>query len=123
VIARLTDPWFDAEFYGCVTETSYRRQGPTLYGAQGLFLWCPCGFGKQQYPIHGGRPHGLLIPFANPQGAPPAVDAHCPVGSDGKTRQRWTMAGTGLADLSLTPSVDVGTDHCWHSYITNGAVL
>lgn len=111
---RLADPWFEAEFYGDATATGHRRR-PSIDGAQGLFLWCPCGLA--------GKPvHGLLVPFANPRNAPPAPPDHGPVSRDGKRNPRWTMSGTGLDDLSLTPSIDVGDDHCWHGFITNGEV-
>jgi hypothetical protein len=124
MIAKLTDPWFDAEFYGDACATSFRLMGPTLAGAQGLHLWCPCGYGKPQFPLHGGRPHGLIIPFANPIGAPPPPPEHGPRSSDPNNprRPRWTMSGTGLGDLTLVPSVDVGTDHCWHGFLTNGVI-
>jgi hypothetical protein len=33
------------------------------------------------------------------------------------------MDGTGLSDLTLSPSVDVGEPSCWHGFIRNGEVL
>jgi hypothetical protein len=122
VIAPLTDPWFEAEFYGQATQYSYRLQGASIEGAQGLFLWCPCGYGQAQYPLSGPRPHGLLVPFANPRNAPALPAEHGPVGHSGE-HPRWTMAGSGLADLTLAPSVDVGAPQsCWHGFIRNGEV-
>lgn len=132
--ARLIDPWFEAEFYGRLTPTSsFWRQGGTIEGAQGLFLWCPCGYGvldehgQEKYPLdvslNKGRPHGVIVPFANPRNAPPCPADHGPVSSDGKTHPRWTMTGSGLQDLTLTPSIAVGgAPECWHGYITNGVV-
>jgi hypothetical protein len=37
---------------------------------------------------------------------------------------RWTMSGTGLHDLTLSPSVDVGSKNskCWHGWIKEGNV-
>ena len=122
MIAKLTDPWFDAEFYGNATAKSHQLQGNKIDGAQGLFLWCPCGYGKELFPIDGGRPHGVMIPFSNPRNATQLPDGHGPTNKDGKKRPRWTMAGTGLHDLTLTPSVDVGNDSCWHGFITNGVI-
>lgn len=115
---RLTDPWFEAEFYGHVSSDrdSYQRQGSSIDGAQGVFLWCPCAYGDDS------RAHGLIIPFANPRNAPPCPPNHGPLARDGKTRPRWQMTGTGLHDLALSPSVDVGEPSCWHGHITNGVV-
>ena len=119
---RLTGPWFDAKFYGNATENSHRLQGSNIEGAQGLFLWCPCGFGKVAFPLDGGRPHGVMVPFANPRNAPQLPENHGPTSKDGKRHPRWTMTGTGLDDLTIMPSIDVGNDSCWHGYITDGAV-
>jgi hypothetical protein len=117
VIARLTDPWFEAEFGGQGTERgSWRRQGGQLDGAQLLFLWCPCAFGNDS------RAHGLMIPFANPRNAAVTQFNFGITGRDGKTKTRWQMSGTGLSDLTLSPSVDVGEPSCWHGYITQGEV-
>jgi hypothetical protein len=107
---RLTDPWFEAEFYGNVTGGSFCCQGASIEGAQGIFLFCPC---------RGG--HALIIPFANPRNAPPVPPEHGPSDRGGTHRPRWQMTGTGLADLTLSPSVDVG-DSCWHGFITGGEV-
>lgn len=114
---RLTDEWFEAEFYGKATEMSYWRQGANIEGAQGIFLWCPCAYGNNE------RAHGLIIPFANPRNAPALPPGHGPHSRHDSTHHpRWTMSGTSLGDLTLTPSVDVGTPSCWHGWITNGAV-
>jgi len=122
-MANLTDPWFEAEFYGNVTPSGWRRQGPQIEGAQGLFLWCPCGYGKAEYPEAGGRPHGLIVPFANPRNAPALPPNHGPVSSvDGEPHPRWEMHGTGLHDLTIHPSIAVGKPECWHSFIQNGVV-
>ena len=103
----LTDPWFEAEFYNNARGQSFSRHGDRVDGAQGLFLWCPCGYGKSEYPLDGGRPHGLIVPFENPRNAPLLPTDHGPISRDGSHRPRWTMTGTGLNDLTLTPSVDV----------------
>lgn len=130
---RLTDPWFEAEFFGQIRADgrAWRRQGAAIEGAQGLFLWCPCGYGaldadgQERYPLdlslNKGRPHGLLVPFSNPRNAPPVPPDYGPVAHDG-SHPRWTMTGTGLHDLSLTPSIAVGEPECWHGYITKGEV-
>lgn len=129
-MARLTDPWFGAEFYGQAAGDGFTPQGPIIEGAQGLFLWCPCGFTDPRYQVpDGGRPHGLIVPFANPRNAPAVPADHGPCSSRDRTgpRPRWQMSGTGLGDLTLTPSVAVGggsaeSPECWHGFITNGEV-
>lgn len=131
--ARLVDPWFEAEFIGNIAtdSKSYRRQGASIEGAQGLLLWCPCGYGKAEYPLDGGRPHACLIPFANPRGAALCPPAFGPVARKHKpdspdVHPRWTMSGDGLENLTITPSVDVGGDEpgssCWHGFITAGVI-
>jgi hypothetical protein len=126
MIARLTDPWFEAEFLGCITPDgrSHRHAHedgtPLAFGeAQALFLWCPCGFGKPEYPLDGGRPHGVIVPFANGPGGPVPADFG-PLSKDKKTRPRWTVSGDSLGNLTCTPSVAVGDPECWHGFITNG---
>lgn len=122
--ALLTDPWFDAKFYGRVSAKGEMWHLDGIEGAQGVQLWCPCGFGKPEYPLTGGRPHGLLVPFANPRNAPLLPDNHGPLrtGDPNAPRPRWAMTGTGLADLSCSPSVAVGSPECWHGFLTNGEV-
>ena len=114
---RLTDPWFEAEFIGRANEQGgFTRQGVAIDGAQGVFLWCPCAFGHDEHA------HGLVIPFANPRGAPACPENFGPKSRDGSHRPRWNMIGDSLDTLTLTPSVDVGTPSCWHGFITLGEV-
>ena len=136
--ARLTDPWFDAHFIAEVgNDGSYRvnldSEVPyTFSQSQGLFLWCPCGFGmldkngKERFPLdlslNLGRPHGLLVVFSNPPcGIIPPADFG-PTSRDGAKHPRWTVSGSGLEDLTLEPSVAVGKPECWHGFITDGEV-
>jgi hypothetical protein len=113
---QLTDPWFEAEFYGNANDRGgHVRQGSNIEGAQGVVMYCPCCYGRDE------GAHGLSIPFANPRNAPPLPANYGPTSRDG-WRPRWQMSGTGLHDLTLTPSVDVGTDSCWHGFITKGEV-
>ncbi len=139
MIARLLNAWFEAGFYGEVTvpdtwrETHEDGSAMTFAEAQGLFLWCLCGFGllgkdgKERYPLdlslNLGRPHGLIIPFANPPSGVQLPPDHGPVSRDGATHPRWIVSGSSLADLTITPSIAVGKDpECWHGFITNGEV-
>lgn len=130
---RLTDPWFAAGFLWDATDSGSfktdfdhqrfdRPKGrPTLAGAQGLVLWCPCGYGKPEYPLDGGRPHAIEIPFANPQGVVVVPANFGPTDRSGN-KPRWSVSGTSLDDLTISPSVDVNAPSCWHGFITNGEV-
>lgn len=133
--ARLTDPWFEATFYSHVVDGSFwlRHEGElpvvfTYAEAQGLFLWCPCGYGALdkdgalKYPLdlslNHGRPHGLLVPFAD-RGLP---ESHGPVNNAGG-HPRWAVSGSSLEDLTTSPSIAVGdAPNCWHGFITNGLI-
>jgi hypothetical protein len=135
---RLTDAWFEVRFYGEVNGDSIRLVhedgSPMKFSeAQGLWLWCPCGFGlrdkdgKELYPLdlslNLGRPHGLQIPFANPPSGVQLPPDHGPVSRDGLSHPRWNVSGSGFDDLTITPSIAVGKDpECWHGYITNGEI-
>lgn len=125
---RLTDPWFEAEFYGNVHadeqgRMTHTRQGNRIDGAQGLQLWCPCGYGKPEFPLDGGRPHAVMVPFRNPRNAPELPPEHGPHSkNDPSQHPRWEMSGSGLEDLTISPSIDVGTPSCWHGFIRNGEV-
>lgn len=122
-MARLTDPWFDASFIsGAKQDGSFHHGHPTLDGAQGIFFWCPCGYGKPEYPIDGGRPHGVIVAFRNPVGAQAPPPNFGPSSRNGQDHPRWTMSGSSLADLTLAPSVDVGDPSCWHGFIKGGEV-
>lgn len=129
---RLTDPWFEAEFIGDITETStFRRLGGHIQGAQGVFFYGPCGYGRED------GTHAIVVAFANPRNA-----AAVPPGF--KPLPRWTITGSSLDDLTLTTSIDCTVEKpedvaahraaglnagecapgrmCWHGFITNGEV-
>ena len=118
----LSDPWFEAQF-----TTKTIKEGhwciDILDGADGLLLWCPCGFGKPEFPLDGPRPHAIIASFANPINAPIApLDAGSQSRCDANGQRhasRWIVSGTDLSNLTLSPSIDVG---CWHGYITNGVI-
>src|SRR5258706_317416 len=110
---KLTDPWFEAQFLRDIKRDRSCTFGGELEGAQGLFMYCSCGYGNFK------RAHGLQIPFAD-RGVP---ENFGPVDDSG-ARPRWKVSGTGMADLTLKPSVLVGTskDSCWHGHIEKGVV-
>ena len=118
MIARLDDPWFEAKFITKTVKRSYQRHDK-LDGADGIVFWCPCGYGKSEFPLEGDRPHSILISFANPINA-----SIVSPDSGSQTRfgkpSRWIVGGTGFDDLSLSPSID---NDCWHGYIMNGVIL
>lgn len=98
---RLADKQFEASFY--VRTSPGFRCVSSIIGAQGVFFLCPCGG------------HTLCIPFRNPREA--RVEPVSP---------SWEMTGTGLEDLTLSPSINVGgsvNDPCWHGFIQNGEVV
>lgn len=72
--------------------------------AQGVFFFCPQCVEQNA--------HSILVWFAD-RGVP-----------DGVTPlNRWRATGTGLHDLSLSPSInlDVGGSKCrWHGFVTAG---
>lgn len=103
---KLTDLNFEAQFVRDVVGLSFRLSD-SIQGAQALWMYCPCGEG-----------HHILVPFAD-CGLP---DEFGPLARDGKTHPRWNVSGDSLANLTLTPSVDVGTASCWHGWITNGEI-
>lgn len=119
---RLSDPWFDAKFLKDTTSKGMTYTDD-LVGADGLFLWCPCGYGKPEFPLEGGRPHGIYVHFSNPRGCSPApADAGSQSRNGGPSR--WVIdSGSGIADLTLSPSIAIGTLECWHGYIKAGEVI
>lgn len=117
---RLLDPWFGAHFIGEIDPDLSYHWIDSIDRAQGIFLWCPCGYGKAEFPLDGGRPHGILLPFSNPKNAPVPPDDFNRQ-KDGRT-PRWHIFGTCLDNLSLSPSIAIGKPECWHGYITNGEI-
>lgn len=81
----------------------------SLAEADGIGFLCPACFGA-----NGGAPgtHGLQIWFAGGN-APP----HIGTNSEGQT-VRWSVRGTGFADLITSPSILLQGPGCgWHGYI------
>lgn len=110
----------------------------SVEGMQGVMFQCPsCGAGLERGEEDGRRfirgAHYIRAFFANPQGAPVAPhDAD--LRTDGNPNPRWTMSGTSIDDLTLTPSINCdipwkdkdGVEHpsgCkFHGFVTNGDV-
>lgn len=136
---RLTDPWFEAKFIADVRVMenglhSFRHFKPdgtpyALAEAVGVEFWCPCGVnalekdGSLRYPLdlslNKGRPHACLVVFAG-RGAPDSFGPHSR--GNPTDHPRWTVAGSGLDDLTTTPSISTGDPECWHGFITNGEI-
>jgi len=80
--------------------------------AHGIRFLCPNNFMK-----NGGEigTHEVMIFFAGSP-VPPEIGTN----AEGQT-VRWAKSGTGLCDLSLTPSIHEQDDQCgWHGFVTNG---
>jgi hypothetical protein len=65
--------------------------------------------------------HAVSVLFVNP------VDGGMPLDADPAARgdnggKRWTRTGSTFADLSLSPSINVGPDRCWHGHVLGGVV-
>lgn len=79
--------------------------------AQGVMLLCPGCYVK-----NGGEvgTHSIEVTFRD-RGVPDHLGSHDRNGQP----SRWAASGTGLRDLSLSPSVDCG---CWHGFIGSSGV-
>jgi hypothetical protein len=96
-MTKLTD--LDATFV-CHTMNGDFAEVKTLAEANGVIFDCPkCG-----------RHSVLCWDRTIPQPIPPGPG-------------RWDMTGTGIADLTLSPSVDLSTSGIgclWHGWVKNG---
>ena len=121
----------DAKFVGKLNaDGSFFELDDVIDGAQGVLFQCPhCAAGKAtgaddaaHHYVEGD--HYILIWFVNPNNAPRVPDNITPL-------PRWTYSGTGIDDLSLTPSVDLSKGDpthgikpdpkcMWHGHVTNG---
>jgi Family of unknown function (DUF6527) len=91
------------------------RHVDSLAEAHGVWFLCPKSFAANSGPV---GTHRVQIYFV---GSP--VPAHIGKNSKGET-VRWNASGTGLGDLSLTPSIQEEDEICrWHGHITNGEVV
>lgn len=87
------------------------HQQAELTGADGVEFLCPKCFEE-----NGGAVGTHLVQvFFHGGDAPENLGKD----SEGHTA-RWTANGTGLDDLTLSPSIYVKTGCGWHGYVTNG---
>jgi hypothetical protein len=98
---------------GCPTkevevDREYYVRVKSLAEAQGIQFKCP-------HCVETSG-HWVCVSFAD-RGVP----AH--LGSHGHNDEptRWAASGTGLADLTLQPSIDISHACGWHGWVTNGA--
>lgn len=81
----------------------------TLAEAQGIYFTCPvCDDG-----------HAVAVTFAD-RGVPDDLGS-----SNGERPTRWQVSGTGYADLTLNPSIDLTkrANCTWHGWIREGKVI
>jgi len=80
----------------------------TLADAQGIYFTCPvCADG-----------HMVGVTFRG-RGVPDDLGS-----SDGEKPTRWAVEGTGFADLTLSPSIDLTRRNActWHGWVRGGSV-
>lgn len=84
----------------------------TLAEAQSIEFLCPYCFQK-----NGGNvgTHGVLVTFRD-RGVADAHGSHNTAGAP----SRWEVSGTGFADLTLNPSVNLQPGCEWHGWVKNG---
>ena len=85
---------------------------PTLAEADGIVFLCPKSYAKNNGPV---GTHSVRVYF---EGS--AVPTRIGQNSAGQP-VRWKATGTGLDDLTLTPSILEQDGICeWHGFVTNG---
>jgi hypothetical protein len=99
---------------GVATPADIFRRVDSLVEAQGIRFLCP-----KSFATHGGSvgTHSVQVFFA---GSP--VPLHLGRNKKGEA-VRWSVSGTGLDDLSLTPSIQEEDDVCkWHGFVGSSGV-
>lgn len=92
-------------------ETDFLYHVATFGEAHGIWFDCPKCYVKNRGPR---GTHAILIWFA---GRP--VPERLGRNKEGQT-VRWNASGSGISDLTLTPSILQQGGCGWHGYITNG---
>ena len=100
------------------SDHEYLRHVDSLAEAQSVQFLCPVCFVKNNAPV---GTHLIEVSFSD-RGVLDHQGSHNREGAP----SRWTVSGTGYADLTTLPSilVDPAEPACagWHGYITNGEV-
>ena len=104
---------------GCPSETRvttvrYRERVEWLGGAQGVTFLCPKCFAANRGSV---GTHWCEVTFAG-RGVLPDQGSHNAAGEP----VRWHVSGTGLADLTLSPSILLQGGCNWHGHIERGEV-
>lgn len=104
---------------GCPSErrivtVHYRHEVSSLALAHGIHFLCPKCFIQNHGSV---GTHWCEITFEG-RGVKPDEGSH---DNKGKST-RWTVTGTGLADLTTLPSILLQGGCNWHGYITKGEV-
>lgn len=100
----------EARFLRCSpTDAAVSHVVDTLAEANGIFFLCP-----KCYEAHGGPvgTHGVRVWFKD-RGVP----------DEAVPQPRWMVSGTGMDDLTLTPSVALNGGCGWHGFVTNGGAI
>lgn len=93
---------------------SFFNDVETLADADGIMFLCPKSFAENKGPV---GTHSVLVFF---EGSRVPLDCK-DLGRDSHGNPaRWKASGTGLHDLTLTPSILEGGSDCWHGFVTNG---
>ncbi len=98
----------------CVTEPrEFTIPVGSLGEAQGVEFLCP-----KCYVENGGRvgTHLCAVTFHG-RGALPEQGSH-----NGERPTRWSVSGNGMADLTLSPSIQLIGGCAWHGHVTNGSI-
>jgi|GEM_PF-1959475 len=99
---------------GVAIPVDYFQRVDSFAEAHGIHFLCPKAFAKNGGPV---GTHRVQVYFA---GSP--VPQHLGKNKDGQT-VRWNASGSGLDDLSLSPSIQEQDDVCgWHGFVGNSGV-
>lgn len=88
----------------------FKEGDETIATAQGVMFLCPVCYERNSGPV---GTHSVLIWFRD-RGVPP---------DETPGPGRWAVSGTGLTDLTLSPSIDLSANEggCgWHGWVENG---
>jgi len=99
---------------GVANPGDYFKRVDSFAEAHGIHFLCPKAFAKNGGPV---GTHRVQVYFF---GSP--VPPHLGVNKEGKT-VRWNASGTGMDNLSLTPSIQEQDEACgWHGFVGSSGV-